>query len=173
MESYNLDLYPAAGKIHLALFRNVRNTASLRERLLKGDPSLSYAFVDARMLLDPFQVLVAANKAVHDQQHNSLKTRTLYSEILYNLEPTSSISEALRKFGIKEDTDALVIAKIGKEADEEELKGVVEGELVPLAELDTFTDMNALKKCYKLGESINNKQEAISLILGAMAVKSF
>src|SRR5690606_12935575 len=53
MESFHLDLYPDV-QVHVALFSNVRNSADLRKRLLAQDQSLSYAFLDAKMV-NPFE----------------------------------------------------------------------------------------------------------------------
>lgn len=50
METFPLELYPTKGPIHIALYTGVTNAEELRKRLLAADKSLSFAFVDARMV---------------------------------------------------------------------------------------------------------------------------
>lgn len=47
MESFTLDLFPNAGQVHIALFKNVSNASELKQRLANQDATLKCALVDA------------------------------------------------------------------------------------------------------------------------------
>lgn len=75
----------------MALFRKVTNAPELRQRLIAQDQSLSYALVDASLILNPFHVLLAVNRAVHDEQNNQLKSHNINSEIVIELSPNYNV----------------------------------------------------------------------------------
>ncbi|RUS17060.1 kinase binding protein CGI-121-domain-containing protein [Endogone sp. FLAS-F59071] len=174
METFPLELYPTKGPIHIALYTGITNARELRERLLAADTSLSFAFVDAKVVIDKFQLLVAANKAVHDEHHGHLTTHNVHSEIVYNMSPTTNISESLRRFGISDTTTAIVIAKVGGEADEvrTRLVDLIKGNETPLQQVEDHTDLKTVRKYYKLNDGPQlEKQNLLDVVIGSMALK--
>lgn len=52
MESFQLELHPERGPVYISLFKNVKNAAELRQRLLDQDASLKWALVNATLVSD-------------------------------------------------------------------------------------------------------------------------
>ena len=46
---------------------------------------------------DPFQVLVAANRAIHLNRNNKMMTKNVHSEILFCLSPTKNVSSEIKQ----------------------------------------------------------------------------
>lgn len=128
------------------------------------------ALINPRMLVDPFQVLVAANKAVHLQSIGKMKTRSLYSEIIFNLLPTNNISEAFKRFGISDADDSVLVVLVTTDDEMQVLAEVrehVDGQQVSLAELPTLTDLTQIRKLYK----VTPQEEKIGSLLDSVVCK--
>uniref|UniRef100_A0A803JHB6 TP53RK-binding protein n=1 Tax=Xenopus tropicalis TaxID=8364 RepID=A0A803JHB6_XENTR len=152
-ETYKLELFPD-WKATLLLFKNVQNSADLRRKAIDG--SVDGTLLNPAMIVDPFQILVAVNKAIHLQMLGKMKTRTLNSEILFNLSPTNNISEAFKKFGLADnDSGVLVVLTEDGTKKSQEIISQIDGEQVPITALTEFTD---IKKVKKVQETHRHKQ---------------
>ncbi|RHZ69510.1 hypothetical protein Glove_283g127 [Diversispora epigaea] len=174
MQTYSFELFPNRGLIHIFLFSEVKNSLELRKRLLSHDAELSYAFINARVILDIFQLLIATNCALHNEKCSILKTHNINSEIVYNLSPNTNINEALRRFGISDDSTNIVVVKVGGEANEikSHLTSLIQGTETSLENLFKFGDLGIIKKYYKVDNKIHDVKEILNIIVGSMAVKS-
>ncbi|KAF9957684.1 hypothetical protein BGZ72_001541 [Mortierella alpina] len=173
MESFPIDSLPTAGDIHMACFIGVKNAPELKERFQNQDETLSFALVESTLIMDVFQLLLAATKAAHDNETGNLTTKVLSSEIIYNLSPSKSIAESLKRFAISENTTSLIAVKIGGNPDEvmEDMSRTVEGNLVSFSKLDQEKDMVRLRQYYKIDPKVTEDKDILNWITGAMATK--
>ncbi|CAL8318722.1 unnamed protein product [Lota lota] len=165
--SHQLELYPGQ-TVTQVLFKCVRNSADLRKSAMEG--KINAALINPKMLVDPFQVIVAANKAVHLQNIGKMKTRSLYSEILFNLSPTNNISEAFRRFGISDADDAVLVVLVATDDESQTLADVtemVDGQQVHVEELPTLSDVTQIRKLYK----VTPQEEKIGSLLDSVVCK--
>ena len=149
--SYSLDLYKDY-IVDVCLCKNVENASELRDKIIQG--KLNCTLMNTKYILDIFPVLLAANKAVHSFLNSSMKTRNVHAEILYNLSPSTSINESLKKFGISKDDKALLLVIIRKTT-ESHTKEIIEQIQGEVNNLDTLKDTCFEKEIidfYKISE---------------------
>mmetsp|Transcript_38704 Transcript_38704/g.62689 ORF Transcript_38704/g.62689 Transcript_38704/m.62689 type:complete len:121 (+) Transcript_38704:99-461(+) len=106
---------PKKGHVLLALYVNVTNAADVRKRLLAGE--LNIALINSSFVIDPFQVLVAANKAIYSQTYGKMTTKNVHSEVVYNLSPAHGITESLNKFGMKESDNRILVCVVNPDSE--------------------------------------------------------
>ncbi|KAI0057743.1 CGI-121-domain-containing protein [Artomyces pyxidatus] len=165
METFTYTHFPAQSSVvHIALFTSVGNAKDIRARIVKastlGGPegdaergAVNFAFIDARLVTSRLHLQTAVYQAILSEAQGSLRTKTVHSEILWALNPSNNISEAIRRYGVSDSSSALLVVRIGSPdlKDVESLmRAIVDGTLSPLADLAALTDWSTVKKYYKL-----------------------
>ncbi|NP_001290835.1 EKC/KEOPS complex subunit TPRKB [Esox lucius] len=147
--THEFELFPDHSVTQL-LFKDVKNASELRKNAMEG--KINGALINPSMIVNPFQVLVAANKAVHLHRIGKVKTRSLYSEIIYNFSPTNNISEAFKRFGISDSDSAVLIVLVHPTEETHHVTDVmvkVDGKQIPVEDVSKMTDTVQIKKLYK------------------------
>ncbi|KAJ7081371.1 CGI-121-domain-containing protein [Mycena belliarum] len=168
MQSYQLPQFPPDFScVHAALYIDVSDADLLRKRLITASTAegltgarerdaVNFAFIEARLITSADHLRTAIYQAVLAAAQGGLRTKTVHSEIIWALNPTNNITEAMRRYGVSDTTSALVVVRIaGPEllpaSVEADMDAVVTGTKASFAALHDLTDWPAVKKYYKLG----------------------
>ncbi|KAJ8730455.1 hypothetical protein PYW07_017493 [Mythimna separata] len=171
-EPYVVELDPDTKTIlKMYLFQKVQNVEMIRNNIVQG--VWSCAAIKPQLIIEPFQVAVAANRAVLAQKQNAMVTKTVYSEILYNLSLSKNITQSLSKFGIEKDSNLLICFLVTEESDaSKEILPQIEGESLPMSDLNDFTCKKSLSSVYKLN-NVQSHQDLVDVIVSRMVTKNF
>uniref|UniRef100_A0A1A7XCM2 EKC/KEOPS complex subunit TPRKB n=1 Tax=Iconisemion striatum TaxID=60296 RepID=A0A1A7XCM2_9TELE len=166
-----LELYPDT-RVTQILYNDVKNAAELRRKAMEG--KINGALINPTMLVSPFQVLVAANKAVHLQTAGKMKTKTLNAEIIFNLSPTNNISEAFKRFGISDGDHSVLVVVVHKNNEEQfvsDISAMVDGQQLPVEDVSSLSDFNKIKKLYKITPQEEKCGSLLDAVVCRMAIK--
>uniref|UniRef100_A0A672KAP4 EKC/KEOPS complex subunit Tprkb-like n=1 Tax=Sinocyclocheilus grahami TaxID=75366 RepID=A0A672KAP4_SINGR len=131
-------------------------------------------FIFPLKVVDAFQILVAANKAVHLHKNGKMKTRSLYSEIIFNLSPTNNISEAFKRFGISDSDSAVHIVLVHNKDETLSIDNIiskVDGQQVGVDRVSDLTDVSKIKKLYKVAPQEEKCGSLLDAVVCRMATK--
>ncbi|XP_019732685.1 EKC/KEOPS complex subunit TPRKB isoform X1 [Hippocampus comes] len=165
--SQTLELFPDLTVTQI-LFKEVQNAAELRQNAVEG--IIKGALIKANMLVSPFQVLVATNKALHLQKQSQMKTRGLFSEIIFNLSPTNNISEAFKRFGISDGDNSVLVVLVHNKEESQLMSDIltkVDGVQIPVDDLSSISDLEKIKKLYK----VSPREEKCGTLLDAVVCR--
>ncbi|KAL0387018.1 UNVERIFIED_CONTAM: EKC/KEOPS complex subunit Tprkb [Sesamum radiatum] len=137
--------------LSLALFADVTNSKELLDLMQAGTLEPEVAFLNASLIPDVFPVLAAAYRTHVAKSRESLMTRTLHSEIVYNYSGSKHISESLKRCGISDSTSYILVARFGASSDEMTvIKGLIKGTEIGLEELAGRADQSQTEVCFYL-----------------------
>ncbi|KAH8105411.1 CGI-121-domain-containing protein [Cristinia sonorae] len=165
MQSFTYSHFPEhLSTVHVALFSNVSNTAQLKQRLVsaatmpgpEGEQeraAVNFAFIDARLICSFLHLQTAIYQAILADVQGALRTRTVHSEVLWALSPSTNITDAIRRYGISETTTSLILVRIGSPNDttvEKQMTDVVHGSISSLDLLQDIADWSLIRKYHKI-----------------------
>lgn len=113
------------------------------------------ALVDMACICSAFHLKLAVMKAALNQRNGNMKTRSLSSEILYLVSGTKNITEALKNFKVKSDSEtiAVVFSADGSKDSMQPLLDCVGGRLLNEEEFDSSlseTRRSEIAKLFKI-----------------------
>nr|XP_021197481.2 EKC/KEOPS complex subunit Tprkb [Helicoverpa armigera]XP_021197482.2 EKC/KEOPS complex subunit Tprkb [Helicoverpa armigera]XP_049699598.1 EKC/KEOPS complex subunit Tprkb [Helicoverpa armigera] len=169
---YVVELDPETNTLlKMYLFQNIQNLEVIRSNIIQG--VWNCAAIKPNLIIEPFQVAVAANRAVLSEKQGALVTKTVFSEILYNLSLTRNITQSLTRFGIEKDPNLLICFLVTDQSDaSKDILPQIEGEMLPMSDLNGFTCSKNLKSIYKL-KDIPTHQDLTDVIVSRMVTKNF
>ncbi|KAF8351741.1 CGI-121-domain-containing protein [Amanita rubescens] len=205
---------PSSSRAHIALFSSLSplTLSNLRQQIIDASllpPSdspdctpaaeaqreaVNFAFLNPHLITSKLHLQTAIYQAILAETGKALRTKTVHSEILWALNPTNNISEAIRRYGLpsnsssnsnSSDSTALLVVRVcGSELSvaeaQEKMARVVQGTLVPLDTLGSLTDWATIKKYHKLNNEswtknisdVGERQAVDNIVISTVAMKS-
>ncbi|KAJ4716321.1 EKC/KEOPS complex subunit Tprkb-like [Melia azedarach] len=137
--------------LSLSLFTDVTNSKELLDSMQTGTLEPETAFLNASLIPDVFPLLAAAHKTLLAKSRESLTTRTLHSELVYNYSGSKHITESLKRCGISDSSNYVLAARFNASSDEMEAVGkLVNGKKIDLEELEGRANQAQMQKHYKI-----------------------
>jgi len=167
MVIYKLEPVLSNISISLNIYKNVKNASKIKK--LVEDGTIHAAILKSDLVLDEFELLVATNKAFFQKSKNKLKTKNVFSEILFNLSPSNKISECFKLFGIDEATTNLAV--ICLEENYEDIHNLVDGDSTVVSNLAESCNKEAILKLYKINESELKTSTLLDCVVSQLAAK--
>ncbi|GMJ09778.1 hypothetical protein like AT4G34412 [Hibiscus trionum] len=157
--------------LSLSLFTDVTNSKELLDSMQAGTLDPEVAFLNASLIPDVFPVLAAAHKTLISKSRESLTTRTLHSELVYNYSGSKHITESLKRCGISENSSYVLAARFNVSPDEmKAVEKLISGKEINLDELEGRADQAQIQKHYKISApelGISTLAEAITCRIAA------
>ncbi len=110
-------------------FEDVSNATALLDGA-KDD--IRGAIIDLSLVCSLFHLRAAAHKALLNEAHGTMKTKTISSEILYQLSNTTKISDSLQQYKIKEGSRLIAVIVVDEDATLNALLSTVQGSTLDL-----------------------------------------
>lgn len=160
----------------VSYFTNVKNIQLLKENMLSVFKDKSPVLIKKKFIVDPFQIVVATNNAYLSNKNSSMKTKSLATEILYNLSSSNKISESLNDIGANDQDNDMIVALVSTFPNVPEMKIFhdicIEGNETDLLKHTENIDDNFIKSYYRINQKESNTSTLLDSIVTRIACKT-
>lgn len=173
MKTYRLENGKYLG---ISYFTNIENIKLLKENMISVFNDKSPVLINHRVVVDPFQILVATNNAYSSIENLSMKTKCLATEILFNLSSTKSIKQSLEDVGAKNEDKSAIVAITSKFPNIPEMKifhdeCVKESKVLDVSVITENIDEHYIKSYYGISDAEFENSSLLDSIVTRIACK--
>lgn len=160
----------------VSYFTNVKNIQWLKDNMVNIFKDKSPVLISRKVIVDPFQIVVAVNNAFLSSENSCMKTKSLATEILFNLSMSKKITQALNDISSNAQDDDMIVILISKFSNVPELKifheKCITGCEADITELTENIDVNYIKSYYGISETESKNSSLLDSIITRIACKS-
>ncbi|XP_054717960.1 EKC/KEOPS complex subunit TPRKB-like [Uloborus diversus] len=152
-------------------YQDIENMKEIKDLLANN--CLKAAVVNPLLIYDKSQLLLASHRSLYNEQNKIMKTKSIFTEVLYNLFPSKSIRDSLRTFGAHENGTSAIFVVFGKESKTicDQIKNCVKGQLSSVDQVSESCDIKAVRKLYKIPNEVSEQSDILNFILTKIASK--
>jgi len=172
MKTYRLENGKYLG---VSYFTDVQNLKLIKENILSVFKDNSPVLICPRLIVDPFQIVVATNNAYLAYENKSMITKSLATEILFNLSSTKNINQSLKDMGANTEDKDMIVALVSTFSNVPEMeifhKKCIVGHEADLSEYEKNIDEKFIKSYYKINEIESVNSNLLDSIVTRIACK--
>lgn len=139
--------------------------ANVKSQLILRNTEFDFCFLSTTHIISLEQIYSSLFKAIQNNAQDRMKANTLNTEILFNLCPVNNINEALKRFGIDNARQDVIVVSVlkeeqGPQLDEKIASLLQTGGSIDLTDesLMKTVDLKKFKKLFKVQELKDDMQ---------------
>lgn len=150
-------------KVFLTYFTDIPSDVleTVKSQLIAANKDYDFCFLNTNHIVSNEHLNSGIYRAIQNFNNDSMKAKTLNTEIIFNLSPINNIMDAIKRFGVDTTCPNVIVIKIlfpqedpeSVKSHLEELLGTKSSELTDET-LFKSVDVPKLKKIYKLNDAV-------------------
>ncbi|KAK6205446.1 kinase binding protein CGI-121-domain-containing protein [Scheffersomyces amazonensis] len=101
-------------QVFIALFADVRSEtlSTVKSELVGANKQYDYCFLNTNHLVSVEQLYSSIYRSISNFVNETMRAKTLNTEIIFNLAPINNIMDALKRFGVDESCNNVIVIKV-------------------------------------------------------------